>query len=122
MGPADALSQKDEVETSDDNQEITLLKGKDQYFHIRAIDVALVKKISSSTALDPIVTKALATMNHNGGEPWIPQTTAADWEFINDSLYFKHRLYVPEPARHDLVKSLHNSPAGGHEGFFRTLH
>ena len=72
MGPADALSQKDEVETCDDNREITLLKGKDQYFHIQAIDVTLAKKISSSTAQDPIVTKALATMNHEGGKPWIP--------------------------------------------------
>ena len=122
MGPADALSQKDEVETDDDNREITLLKGKDQYFHIQAIDTALAKKISSSTAQDPIVTKALAAMNHDDSEPWIPQTMVADWEFTNDSLYFKHRLYIPEPACHDLVKSLHNSPAGGHEGFFRTLH
>ena len=122
MGPADALSRKDEVETSDDNQEITLLKGKDQYFHIQAIDIALAKKISSSTAQDPIVTKALTTMNHNGSQPWIPRTMVADWEFINDSLYFKHCLYIPEPAHHDLVKSLYNSPAGGHEGFFRTLH
>ena len=47
MGPTDALSRKDEVETCDDNQEITLLKGKDQYFHIRAVDAALAKKISS---------------------------------------------------------------------------
>ena len=122
MGPADALSRKDEVETCDDNQEITLLKGKDQYFHIKTIDVALAKKISSLTPQDPIVTKALAAMNLDGGKPWIPRTTAADWEFINDSLYFKHRLYIPEPARLDLVKSLHTSPAGGHEGFFRTLH
>ena len=115
MGPADALSQKDEVETSNDNREITLLKGKDQYFHIRAINVTLAKKISSSTAQDQIVTKALAAMNHDYSEPWMPQTTAADWEFINDSLYFKHRLYIPEMAHHDLVKSLHNSPARGHE-------
>ena len=122
MGPADALSRKDEIETYNDNQEITLLKGKDQYFHIQAIDAALAKKISSSTAQDPIVTKALAAMNHDGGKLWIPRTMAADWEFIDHSLYFKHRLYVPEPARHDLVKSLHDSPVGGHEGFFRTLH
>ena len=27
MGPADALSRKDEIETGDDNREITLLKG-----------------------------------------------------------------------------------------------
>ena len=118
MGPADTLSRKDEVETCDDNRQITLLKGKDQYFHIKAIDAALAKKISSSTAQDPIVTKALAAMNQDGGEPWIPRTTAADWEFIDNSLYFKHHLYIPEPARLDLVKSLHNSPARGHEGFF----
>ena len=72
MGPANALSQKDEVEMSDDNQEITLLKGKDQYFHIHAIDTALANKISSSSTTDPIVTKALATMNNDSGEPWIP--------------------------------------------------
>ena len=48
--------------------------------------------------------------------------TAADWKFIDDSLYFKHRLYIPESACHDLVRSLHESPARGHEGFFPTLH
>ena len=72
MGPADALSRKDDIETSNDNREITPLKGKDQYFHIQSIDVALAKKISSSTAQDPIITKALAAMNNDGGEPWIP--------------------------------------------------
>ena len=118
MGPTDALSRKVEVETSDDNREITLLRGKDQYFHICAIDAALTKKISSSSKEDPIITKALTTMNNDGGEPWIPQTTAVDWKFIDHVLYFKHHLYVPEPAHHDLVKSLHESPTGGHEGFF----
>ena len=122
MGPADALSRKDDIETSDDNREITLLKGKDQYFHIRTIDATLAKKISSSSTEDPIISKALAAMNSDNGEPWIPRTTAANWEFIDNSLYFKHRLYIPEPACHDLVKSLHDSPTGGHEGFFQTLH
>ena len=122
MGPADALSQKDEIETSDNNREITLLKGRDQYFHICAIDTALAKKISSSSTEDPIITKALAAMNHDNSEPWIPCTAAADWEFINNSLYFKHCLYVPEPTHLELVQSLHESPTGGHEGFFRTLH
>ena len=118
MGPANALSRKDDIETSDDNREITLLKRRDQYFHIRAINVALAEKISSSTAEDPIVSKALAAMNSDTKEPWIPHTTATDWAFNNNSLYFKHRLYIPEPVRHDLVKSLHDSPTGGHEGFF----
>ena len=34
MGPTDALSRKDDIETCDDNREITLLKARDQYFHI----------------------------------------------------------------------------------------
>ena len=72
MGPANALSRKDEIETSDNNWEITLLKGKDQYFHVRAIDITLAKKISSSSKEDPIVTKALTAMNNDNGEPWIP--------------------------------------------------
>ena len=118
MGPTDALSKKDKIETSDNNWEITLLKSKDQYFHVCAINTALAKKISSSSNEDLIVTKALAAMNNDCGEPWIPRTTAADWKFIDNSLYFKHHLYVPEPAHHDLVRSLHKSPTGGHEGFF----
>ena len=65
MGPADTLSRKDEVETGNDNWEITLLKGKDQYFHICAINATLTNKISSSSTMDPVVTKALATMNSN---------------------------------------------------------
>ena len=110
------------METCDDNWEITLLKSKDQYFHVCAINKALATKISTSTALDPIMTKALTTMNDASGEPWIPQTTKTDWEFTDGALYFKYRLYIPELAHFDLVKSLHESPAGGHKGFFRMLH
>ena len=118
MGPTNALSRKVEVKTSDDNREITLLKGGDQYFHICALDVALANKISLSSISDPIVTKTPAAMNDQSSEPWIPWTTKTDWKFVDGALYFKHHLYVPELAHHDLVKSLHESPAGGHEGFF----
>ena len=90
MGPADTLSQKNEVEINDDNWEITLLKGKDQYFHIHAINSALTDKISSSSVLDPIITKALTAMNDTSGEPWIPRTNKTDWEFSDGALYFKH--------------------------------
>ena len=55
-----------------DNREITLLKGNNQYHHIHAIDSALTEKIASSSSLDPIVIKALATMNDETREPWIP--------------------------------------------------
>ena len=66
--------------------------------------------------------KALATMNDESREPWIPQTAKTDWEFMDRVLYFKHWLYVTELAHLDLIKSLHELPTGGHEGFFRTLH
>ena len=72
MGPADALCRKDKIETSDDNWEITLLKSKDQYFHVCAINTALAKKIFSSSTEDPIITKALTAMNNDSREPWIP--------------------------------------------------
>ena len=105
MGPANALSQKDEVETCDDNQEITLLKGKDQCFHLQAIDCTLMDKISSSSAMDPIVIKALAAMNDTSGEPWIPHTNKADWEFIDNALYFKHKWSMLLP----MAEFAHNS-------------
>ena len=72
MGPANTLSRKVEVETSNDNREITLLKGRDQYFHIHAINATLTDKISASSPMDPIVTKALTTMNDASSKPWIP--------------------------------------------------
>ena len=90
MGPADALSRKYEVDTSDDNQEITLLKGKDQYFHTQAINTALTQKIHQSSVTDPLVTKALAAMNDETGEPWIPRTAKEDGKFEDRALYSKH--------------------------------
>ena len=102
MGPADALSQTDKVNTDDDNQEITLLKGRNWDFHIHTLDTALTEKITLSSTSNPIMTKALATMNDEKGEPWIPHTANLDWKFENGALYFKHWLYILEPAHHVL--------------------
>ena len=52
---------------------------------------------------NPIITKALAAMNDENSKPWIPKTAKIDWEFINRALHFKHCLYVPKLACHDLV-------------------
>ena len=122
MGPADALSRKDDIDTDDDNQAITLLPKKDQYFHVRALDVTLANKIALSSSNDPVVSKALLSMNDEAGEPWLPRTSKHDWHFEGGRLYFKQQLYILEASREDLVNSLHESPAGGHEGFFCTLH
>ena len=122
MGPANTLSQKDKVDMDNDNREITLLKGNDQCHHIQAINSALAEKITLSSPSDSIISKALTVMNDKSREPWIPHTSKTDWEFTNGTLYFKHQLYIPKPACHDLVKFLCESPTRGHKGFFHTLH
>ena len=84
--------------------------------------MALATKIATSTSSDPVVSKALAAMNNEAGEPWLPWTNKEDWIFEHGHLYFKNRLYIPELTCHNIVKSLHKSPARRHEGFFHTLH
>ena len=71
MGPAGALSRKDEVGTSDDNQRVTLLKEENQHHHIQQLDTALANKIDFSSSSNLIVTKALTTMNNETGESWL---------------------------------------------------
>ena len=115
MGPADALSRLPDPDTSSDNVDVTVLL--DNLF-IHAIDVALVDKISSFSSSDPLVVSAL--QNLSAGSPLFPRSSLSDWHFSDSLLYFKNRLYIPAATRHDLVSSVHSSPAAGHGGFFRT--
>jgi hypothetical protein len=115
MGPADALSCRDNVDTADDNVELTLLP--DDLF-TRAIDVALADKIALSTPSDPLVLSVLQALDE--GASLFPCARREDWLYQEGKLYFKGRLYVPEGARRDIVVTLHESAAGGHGGIFRT--
>ena len=115
MGPANALSRLPDPDTSSDNVDVTVLP--DDLF-IRAIDVALVDKISSSSPSDPLVVSAL--QNLSIGSPLFPHSSFSDWHFSDSLLYFKNHLYIPAAACHDLVLSVHSSPTAGHRGFFRT--
>ena len=72
MGSTNVLLRKDKVDTSSDNQETTLLKEEHQDHHLQPLDIALATKIATSSSSDSIVTKALAAMNDDTGEPWIP--------------------------------------------------
>ena len=67
-----------------------MLKGDNQYHHLKAINSTLANKIALSSPSDPIVSKALTAMNDETGEPWIPWTNRSDWEFTNGILYFKY--------------------------------
>ena len=115
MGPANALSQLTDPDTSSNNTNVTLLSND---LFICAIDTALIDKITSSTTTDPLVLDALN--NLSVGSPLFPCSSLADWHFSGSCLHFKNRLYIPPDTRHDLVTSVHSSLASGHGGFFHT--
>jgi len=87
---------------------------------IHALDVALANKIAHFTMTDPLIKDTTDTMSKHTS--LFPHTTCEDWMFLDGALYFKGRLYVLEPAQQDLVHPLHWSPAGGHGGYFCTIH
>ena len=114
MGPADALSHLSNPDTSSDNTDVTLLPDD---LCTCAIDTALLDKITSSSALDPLVINAI--QNLSNGSPLFPRSSMTDWHFNGSHLYFKHHLYIPPNTCHDLITTVHLSLASGHGGFFR---
>ena len=82
------------------------------------INTALIEKITSSSLSDPLVASALQDLSV--GSPLFPRSSLSDWHFSDSLLYFKNCLYIPTTAHHDLVSSVHSSPATSHGGFFRT--
>ena len=116
MGPADALSRKDEVNTSNDNQDVILLPPT---LFIKAINVALANKIALSSPSNPLVSTALHALDN--GKSLLARASKHDWHYNDGKLYFKNRLYIPETARQDLVSSIHASEACGHGRIFQTL-
>ena len=119
IGPADALSRRDEVDTLLDNTAVTMLPTVSDVL-IRALDVRLADRIAEFTATNPLIKDATDAMAKHSS--LFPRAARDDWTFLNGALYYKSRLYIPEPARQDLVHSLHCSPVGGHGGYFRTVH
>ena len=98
MGPADTLSHLTNSNLSSDNANVMLLP--DNLF-IHAIDTALVQKINSSFATNPLVTSAL--QNLSDGSPLFPCSSLMDWHFSDSKLYFKNHLYIPSDTHHDLI-------------------
>jgi hypothetical protein len=115
MGPADTLSCCNDVNTVNDNLELTLLP--DDLFTC-TIDVTLTDKIALSTPSDPLVVSTLQALNE--GVSLFTHAHWEDWLFQDGKLYFKGHLYIPEGAHHNIVSSLHELATGGHGGIFRT--
>ena len=93
MGPANALSHKDEVDTSNDNQDVVLLPPT---LFTKAIDVALANKIALSSPSDPLVSAALHVLDD--GKSLLARASKHNWHYNNGKLYFKNQLYIPETA------------------------
>ena len=98
MGPADALSQKDKVDTSNDNQDVVLLPP---ILFIQAIDAALADKITCSSLSNPLVSVALHTLDN--GKSLLARAFKNDWHYDNGKLYFKNHLYIPEPFHFSVI-------------------
>ena len=116
MGPADALSHKDEVDTSNDNQDVILLPPT---LFIKAIDVALADKIALSFPSDPLVSAALHALDD--GKLLLARASKHDWYYDDGKLYFKNQLYISETAQQDLISSIHASKTCEHGSIFHTL-
>jgi len=116
MGPAGALSHRDEVDTSLNNTAITMLPTFSDVL-ICALDVELADKIAHTDLLVKDTTDAMS--KHTS---LFPCMARKDWTFLDGALYFKGHLYIPEPACQDLVCSLHCSSAGGHGSYFCTVY
>ena len=116
MGSGDALSHKDKVDTSNDNQDVVLLPP---ILFIKAINIALADKIAHSSPSDPLVSMALHTLDD--GKSLLARASKHDWHYDNGKLYFKNQLYIPESAQHDLITAIHASKICGCSGIFHTL-
>ena len=115
MAPMDTLSRHDHVDTTQDSLEMAICP---EPVIIHALDLALAKKIQSSTQSDPLILRALE--GSKLGSPLFPQSSTNDWHMTNGHLYFKGRMYIPPHERQAITCSIHNTPTTGHAECFRT--
>ena len=115
MGPADALSWRDHLDTTEDNANTPILPDP---MVINSLDLTLAHHIKSSSTSDLFVLKALAALDK--GSPLFTRASLLDWSFDNGHIYFHNRIFVPPSARSALLYSIHSSPFSGHMGVFHT--
>ena len=109
------VSSKEDCNTTQDNQEASICP---EPVVIQALDLALARKIRSSTESDPLVLRALEGLKI--GSPLFPCSSMDDWHMTNGHLYFKGHMYIPPHEQQAIVRSIHDSPTTGHAGRFWT--
>ena len=113
MGPTDALSRKDHLDTTANNANTPILPDP---MVINALDLTLSRHIQSSSASDLFVLKPLAALDE--GSPLFTWATLLDWSFDNGHLYFCQWLYVPPSSCSALLHLIHAFPLSSHMGVF----
>ena len=113
MAPDNVLSRWDSINTSQDNQEITICP---EPLVINALDLSLACHIQSTSQSDPLVLQAIENLQQ--GSPLFPHLSLNDWKFKKGYLCFKGQLYITPAAWHTLLQSLHESSTLGHAGLF----
>ena len=113
MALSDVLSRHDHVDTTQDNQEMSICP---EPVVIQALDLALAWKIWSSTESDPLILQALKGLK--ASSPQFPRSSMDDWHMTNGHLYFKGCMYIPPHEQQAIVQSIHDSPTTGHAGCF----
>ena len=115
MGPADALSRKDTLDTALDNQDTSIVPNP---VIINALDLALSTSIAQSTPSDPLILRILAGLKD--GTPLLSRSTLSNWHYDNGHLYFKGQMFMPPSSQSALLHAIHSSPLSGYMGIFHT--
>ena len=84
MAPADALSRRDTVDTSEDNTNATICP---ELAIIGALDLSLAHHIQNSSSSNPLVLQAIENLHTN--TPLFPRSSVKDWTYEGGHLYYK---------------------------------
>ena len=84
MAPTDTLSQKDLIDTTNDNVDAIIIPDP---VVIQALDLALTHHIKSSSSSDPLVLKVIEAVQD--GSPLFSCSALTDWTFEDGHLYLK---------------------------------
>ena len=79
MAPTDALSCRDDMDTTQDNTDIQLLPSDAFNQQLQAINVALADKIKDSSSSNLLILQAI----HQMEAPLFNRLRAEDWTFDN---------------------------------------
>ena len=117
-GP-DALSRQPDLLPSEDadNDGVTLLPPS---LFVNIIDMALLQRIESASAGDPLVLQALQSMHEDIPLPFRSRLT--DWQVEAGILTYKGCVYVPadDSLRRTILEHCHDHESAGHPGFLKT--